>query len=79
MTFEEFLNKPNGMTFEEWEQELQKRKTTEKKIRFLSEKIQECEDALDVLQDETGSARWKKWSDKLEKCKKQMTKLTNQK
>lgn len=75
MTMEQFLAMPEGMSFQEWWQILDKQEKKEKRIRKLAEEIQECEDALDVLLDEEGSDRWIKWQEKLEKARAKLENL----
>lgn len=72
MTIEQFLNMPKNITIQEYELQLKKEEAARRKMMYLSLKIEECEDALDVLSDEVGSDRWKKWSDKLAKYKAKM-------
>lgn len=75
MTLDEFLNMPKGTNIVEYQKSLCMKKKEENRIRSLASKIQECEDALDVLSDEEGSERWKRWSEKLDECMKKMNQL----
>ena len=77
MTVEEFMNKPKGMSFEKYDALLKKKKVEEKKARSLSIKIQECEDALQVLADEAGSERYRRWESVLEKYRQEMKRISN--
>lgn len=79
MTIDELVAKPKDMTMDQWEKELKKRKQREKRVGILNDKIQECEDALDVLSDEVGSERWNKWNDSLQKYTQQRNALIEEK
>ena len=76
MTLDEFFNIPKGMSMEEWEKELKRQKRQDRKKRKLSDQIQECEDALEVLEDEKGSDRWVKWNDRLTELQGKLGELT---
>lgn len=78
MTMEEALSCPKGMSFEEYAKSLAKLKRDQKKLAKLIDQRYELEDALDVLEDEAGSERWKRKKDELEKVKAQIEKLWNQ-
>lgn len=65
MTLEQFMACPRDMSIEEWDAKLKRMQKLERKMSRLADKIQECEDALDVLSDEKGSERWHKWDNKL--------------
>jgi hypothetical protein len=75
MTLEEALSCPKGMSFEEYCKSLAKLKRDKKRLYNLTIKRDELEDALDVLEDEAGSERWKRKKDELEKVKAQIEKL----
>ena len=60
MTLAEFFAMPPHMTPDEWQAELDRRHKMDKKMRRLSDRIFDLEDGLEVLDDERGSARWKK-------------------
>lgn len=79
MTIDELVAKPKDMTMDQWEKELKKRKQREKRVGILNDKIQECEDALNVLSDEVGSERWNKWNDSLQKYTQQRNALIEEK
>ena len=78
MTMEEALSCPKGMSFEEYCKSLAKLKRDQKKLSKLIDQRYDLEDALDVLEDEAGSERWKRKKDELEKVKAQIEKLWNQ-
>ena len=78
MTIEEALSCPNGMSFEEYAKSLAKLKRQQKRLGKLIDQRYDLEDALDVLEDEAGSERWKKKKDELEKVNAQIEKLWNQ-
>lgn len=69
MTLSEMLAMPTGYTPEDWEKELKRWRRLDGQINTLSDKIQECDDALDVLSDEVGSERWHKWDDERTKLR----------
>lgn len=75
MTIDELLAIPKGVTLEEWEEILATKKQLNDKLRKLSYKIQECDDALEVLDDEVGTDRYNKWVLKRERYRKKMIKL----
>ena len=75
MTLEEALSCPKGMSFDEYCKSLAKLKRDQKRLYNLTIKRDELEDALDVLEDEAGSERWKRKKDELEKVKAQIEKL----
>lgn len=60
MTIQDLLNIPVGMTPEQWDAELKRRKRIELKLSRLSVKRDSLEDKLDVLSDEIGSERYNK-------------------
>ena len=60
MTIQDLLNMPVGMTPEQWDDELKRRKRIELKLSRLSMKRDSLEDKLDVLSDEIGSERYNK-------------------
>ncbi len=62
MTLEEFMAIPKGMTIEDWDKELKRQKRLDSQFRRISDRICECEDALEVLADEKGSDRWNRWN-----------------
>lgn len=75
MTIEEFLACPKGMRFEEYEKVLAKTKRDQKRLYKLSMRRDELEDALDILEDEAGSERWKRKKQELEEVKMKIDKL----
>ena len=50
----------------------------QRKLNKLIDQRYDLEDALEVLEDEAGSERWKKKKDELEKVKAQIDKLWQQ-
>ena len=50
----------------------------QRKLKKLIDERYDLEDALEVLEDEAGSERWKKKKDELEKVKAQIDKLWQQ-
>lgn len=79
MTLEEALSCPKGVSFDEYCKSLAKLKRDQKRLYKLSIKRDELEDALDVLEDEAGSERWKRKRAELEKVKADIEKVLNQK
>ena len=75
MTIDEALSCPKDMSFEEYSKSLAKLKRQQKKLSKLIDQRYDLEDALDVLEDEAGSERWKRKKDELEKVKAQIEKL----
>lgn len=65
MTMKDLMAWPKGMSYEEYELLLLNQRKIASKLRSLSYRIEECEDALSVLSDEIGSDRWTKWNTKL--------------
>lgn len=78
MTLEEALSCPKGMSFEEYAKSLAKIKRDQKRLSKLIDQRYELEDALDVLEDEAGSDRWKRKKDELEKVMADIEKVLNQ-
>lgn len=78
MTLEEALRCPKGMSLEDWSKELARIKRLRRKLAKLIDQRYELEDALDVLEDEAGSERWKRKKDELEKVKADIEKVWNQ-
>ena len=74
ITFEELLTCPNGMSIEEWHKVIEKRKRLRNKIRKLWEEHYDLLDGLEVLEDERGSERWQKKSDRLTKVNSEIKK-----
>ena len=58
MTITEALSIPKGMKFEEYDKLLKEKKKLHTRIRNLSNKIQDEEFSLEVLEDEKGSDRY---------------------
>lgn len=65
MTLQELMAWPSGMTLEEYQKHLASERRRVRRINKIADQIQECEDALFVLEDERGSERWNRWNDKL--------------
>lgn len=75
VTLSEFLAIPSGMSIEEWDKELKRQKRVDNKIRRISDRIFECDDALEVLADEKGSDRWNRWNTEREQLINQREQL----
>lgn len=75
MTLEEALSCPKGMSFDEYCKSLAKYKRDRKRLYNLTIKRDELEDALDVLEDEAGSERWKRKKAELEETNRKIEKL----
>lgn len=78
MTFEEALSCPKGMSFEEYAKSLAKLKRQQKRLSKLIDQRYDLEDALEVLEDEAGSERWKRKQQELAEVKAKIEKLWNQ-
>ena len=78
MTLDEMLRCPKGMDFEEYAKSLAKMKRDRKRLANLIDKRYDLEDALDILEDEAGSERWKRKKDELQKVNEQIEKLWSQ-
>ena len=65
MTIQDLLRMPKGLKPDEWESDIKRRDKINKKIRKLLNGRQDIEDALDVLKDEIGSARYSEKESKL--------------
>lgn len=75
MTIQEFLTIPVGVTPEDWEKELKRRKRIRNKIYKLAVLLQDYEDKLDVLDDERGSKRWNDTQENIVHTREQIRKL----
>ena len=75
MTLQEFMACPRDIPMEDWEKAIEARHKKERKIRRLYEKVQECEDALEVLADEKGSDRWNKWNNRLTELNEELWRI----
>lgn len=65
MTISEFLAWDGRGSIEEYAKSLKEIKKKQSALRCLLEEQQDLEDALDILSDEAGSARWFKKSERL--------------
>ena len=65
MTLVEFLAWDGRGSIEEYAKSLKEIKKKQSALRCLLEEQQDLEDALDILSDEAGSARWFKKSERL--------------
>lgn len=75
MTLEEALNCPRGMSMEEYAKALAKTKRQQAKLAKLIDQRDFLEDALEVLEDEAGSERWKRKKAELEEVNAKIEKL----
>ena len=75
MTLDEALSCPKGMSMEEYAKSLAKLKRQKAQLAKLIDKRYELEDALDVLEDEAGSDRWKRKKAELEQVNQKIEKL----
>lgn len=75
MTLEEAMSCPRGMSMEEYAKSLAKLKRQKAQLAKLIDKRYELEDALDVLEDEAGSERWKRKKAELEDTNRKIEKL----
>lgn len=75
MTIQDLLRMPKGMKPDEWEAEIKRRDKINKKIRKLLSDREDIEDALDVLKDEIGSARYSEKESKLKSINSKIEKL----
>ena len=75
MTIQDLLRMPKGMTPDEWESEIRRQDKINKKIRKLLSYREDIEDALDVLKDEIGSARYGEKESKLKSINYKIEKL----
>ena len=64
MTLKQFMEWDGSTPLEKWEAEAERRLKVCDRIGRLYNKAQEAEDALSVLSDEVGSARWGMWQKK---------------
>ena len=75
MTIQEFLTMPVGVTPEDWEREIKRRKRVRDKIYKLAILLQDYEDKLSVLEDERGSKRWDDTQENIVHTREQIRKL----
>lgn len=75
MTLEEFLNIPDGMDFEEYDEILKKKKKIEKRLYKVSNLIYDEENSLTVLEDEVGSERYNRHLEKKQNLQIKQKKL----
>jgi len=75
MTIQDLLRMPKGITPDEWDAEIKRRDKINKKIRKLLSDRENITDALDVLKDEIGSARYKEKESKLKSINSNIEKL----
>lgn len=67
--------KRNNIRLEDFVKEKARLKREQKMLNKLIEQRYDLEDALDVLEDEAGSERWKRKKDELEKVNAQIETL----
>ena len=72
MTIAEFVAIPKGMDLETYSKLLDKRKKLWRKMARLGDIMQECDDAMWALEEEKGSDRWRRWSERKEKAVKDL-------
>ena len=75
MTLNEAYSCPQYMEFEEYESYLNKKKKLIKQIRYQSDRIMDCEDALSVLSPVIDERRYSEFASKEIKHKKKRAKL----
>ena len=75
MKLDDFLNKPKDISFEEYEKYLKEREKKRKRLTVVSNKIFECEDAIEILNDEVGSPRYNEWLHRKRKLEKEKNQL----
>lgn len=68
----------NQIRLEDFLKEKARIQRQQRKLKKLIDERYDLEDALEVLEDEAGSERWKKKKDELEKVKAQIDKLWQQ-
>lgn len=68
----------NQIRLEDFLKEKARIQRQQRKLKKLIDQRYDLEDALEVLEDEAGSERWKKKKDELEKVKAQIDKLWQQ-
>lgn len=75
MTLNEAYSCPQYMDFEEYKSYLNKKKKLIKQIRYQSDRIMDCEDALSVLSPVIDERRYSEFASKETKHKKKRAKL----
>lgn len=75
ITLDDLMNCPSGKSLEEYLREKAKIKRQQKRLSKLIDQRYDLEDALDVLEDEAGSERWKRKKDELESVNRKIDEL----
>lgn len=74
-TIDDLMNCPSGKSLEEYLKEKARLKRQQKRLSKLIDQRYDLEDALDVLEDEAGSERWKRKKAELESVNKKIDEL----
>lgn len=75
ITLDDLMNCPSGKSLEEYLREKAKIKRQQKRLSKLIDQRYDLEDALDVLEDEAGSERWKRKKAELESVNRKIDEL----
>lgn len=74
MNIAELLTMPKGMSVEEYESLLKKKKRLEKQLAKIQDDIYFAQDALEILRDEVGTERYNKRIKEKEQLEKKLSK-----